>query len=210
MDVLEAMQKRFSCRTYLNKEVKDETLYKILEYANYAPSAGNLQTWRFIIVKDKNKKEGLAEACVKQDFMIDAPVLIVICGDEAHMQRFYKTKGSLYCIQECAAVTQNILLAATELGLVSCWIGAFDANMVKKTLDIPENMIQYSIVSIGYTNEKSSDKKTYDLNTKTYFNTYGSHIDDKNIFPLAKNIPKVEEKSKNSLNKIKNLFKKSK
>lgn len=210
MDVLEVIRNRFSCRSYIEKEVKDELIFEILKYANLAPSAGNLQTWRFIIIKEKEKKEQLVEACLKQDFIAEAPVLIVICGDVDYMKRFYKNKGELYSIQECATVTQNILLAATEFGLGSCWIGAFDVNMVKRFLNIPENVMPYAIITLGYTREKIPEKQIYGLDTKTYFNSYGNKINDKSLIPLAKNIPKLKEKSENIFKKLLNLFKKSK
>lgn len=209
MDIFEAIQNRFSCRSYNDKDVKDELIFEILKYANLAPSAGNLQTWRFIIIKDKKKKEALVEACLKQDFITQAPVLLIVCGDLDYMKRFYKNKGELYCIQECAAVTQNILLAATGLGLASCWIGAFEVNMVKRILNIPENVMPYAIVTLGYTREKIPEKQIYGLDTKTYFNNYGNKINDKSLIPLEKNIPKIKEKSKNLFSKLINLFKKS-
>ena len=103
MELLETLQKRYSCREYSNKDVSDNLIFKIIDYASLAPSAGNLQPWQVIIVKNKEKRESLSIASLNQSFMKNAPVHLVICGNEEYVKRFYKLKGELYSIQDCAA-----------------------------------------------------------------------------------------------------------
>ncbi len=208
MDLLEALQKRYSCRNYSSRNVPNNIIFKLIDYASLAPSAGNLQPWHVIIVKNKEKREALTIASLNQSFMKDAPVHLVICGNEEYVKKFYKLKGELYCIQDCAAFTENILLIAASFGLGSCWIGAFDNNMVKRELEIPEKIIPYAIITLGYSNEKNPNiKKRYDLQTFTFFEKYNNKISDYSFIAIAKHIPEIKEQSKNIFSR---LFKHSK
>lgn len=203
MDLFEILQKRYSCRSYLNKDVPDEILNKIINYASLAPSAGNLQPWKIIVVKNKEKRESLSIASLNQSFMKYAPLHLVICGNEDYIKKFYKAKGELYCIQDCAAFIENILLLATELGLATCWIGAFDIDMVKRELEIPGNINVYAIVTLGYSSEKNPDhKKRYSIDIFTFFNKYGNKRQDYSLIPLEKHVPGIKEKSKNLMSKL--------
>ncbi len=204
MNLFEILQKRHSCRNYLNKELDDKDVYKIINYATLSPSAGNLQPWHVIIVNDKEKKNSLGIASLNQTWMEKAPVHLVICGNEEYVKRFYKLKGEFYCKQDCAAFIENILLIATALNLSTCWIGAFDEGMVKRELEIPENIAVYAIITLGYCREKEVNiKKRYDFGTFTFFDKYGNKIFDKNLFPLAEHTPEIKEKSKNIFQRIK-------
>ena len=213
MDLFEILQNRYSCRAYLNKDVYDKDIVKMIDYAGFAPSAGNLQPWHVIVVKNKEKRKSLSIASLNQSWMNQAPVHLVVCGNEDYVKKFYKVKGELYSKQDCAAFIENILLLATNSGLASCWVGAFDDNMVKRELEIPENIEVYAIITLGYSNEKKPNvKKRYDLQTFTFYDKYGNKIKDYSLLPLAKNIPKIEEKtkelSKSFLSKLKErLFK---
>ncbi|MCK4483131.1 nitroreductase family protein, partial [Candidatus Bathyarchaeota archaeon] len=99
---------------------------KLVDSARWAPSAGNTQPWRFIIVRKPEIKRKLAAAALGQSFVEEAPVVIVVCADEDRSSMGYGVRGkTLYCIQDTAAAIQNIHLAAYSLGLGTCWIGAF-------------------------------------------------------------------------------------
>jgi nitroreductase len=168
MDLSELLQKRYSCRAYLDKDVSDRDIAKMLNYASLAPSAGNLQPWQVIVIKNKEKRNSLAIASLNQTWMKQAPVHLVICGNEEYVKKFYKSKGEVYSIQSCAAFIENLLLFATDLGLATCWVGAFDDNMLKRELNIPKEIKVYAIITLGYCNEKNpNSKKRYDLHTFT-------------------------------------------
>jgi nitroreductase len=212
MDLFEVLEKRYSCRNYINKSINDEDIAKIINYASFAPSAGNLQQWQVIVVKNKEKRESLAIASLNQSWMKDAPIHLVILGNEEYVKKFYKVKGELYCKQDCAAFIENILLIATSLGIGSCWVGAFDNEMVKRELEIPDNLIPYSIITLGYSKEKNpNNKQRYRLWSFTFFDKYGNRSKDDSLIPMEKYIPEIKEKSKNIFSEIKNkLIKHSK
>lgn len=204
MDLVEILQKRYSCRNYIKKDVNDEDVKKIIDYASLAPSAGNLQPWKVIIVTSKEKRESLSIACMNQSWMKQAPVYLVICSNEDYIKNFYKAKGELYSKQDCAAFIQTILLLATEMGLASCWVGAFEEKMIKRELEIPDNLVVYAVITLGYSNEKNPDsKKRYDSQTFTFFEKYGNRIQNKSILSLANKIPTMQEKNQRAFNKMK-------
>jgi len=190
MDVFKAIENRFSCRSYINKKIKEDYLYKILDAGTKAPNGGNLQAWRFVVVDDIIKKEELAEAALNQTWMTQAPIFIVVCGDLTNEKRFYKERGEEYLTQDCAAAIENILLCATALKIRSCWVGAFDKNAVKRVLKMQDNIVPYAIIVLGYSEKKVKEKKRHNLDSVVYFNEFGNRDDGKGLFPLAKHFKK--------------------
>lgn len=159
MDVFEAIKGRRSIRAYRDMDVSQEIVEKLIEAARWAPSAGNIQPWEFIIVRNPETKRRLAEAALRQSFIEEAPVVIVVCADEERSARGYGTRGrTLYCIQDTAAAIQNIHLAAYALGLGTCWVGAFREDEARKILNIPEGVRPVAIIPVGYPAESPSPR----------------------------------------------------
>lgn len=150
MDLFEAIRGRRSVRRYLPDPVPEGDLRRILEAAIWAPSAGNLQSWEFVVVRDPARKEALARAAYGQGFVAQAPAVVVVCADRARSASEYGRRGwELYSIQDAAAATQNMLLAAHALGYGSCWVGAFDEGEVSRILGLPPRVRPLAIVPIG-------------------------------------------------------------
>lgn len=158
MKVFEAIKKRRSIRRFdPNKKVTEEQVEKLLEAARWAPSAGNLQSWFFVVVRDQKVKEQLVEATLGQDFIAEAPIVIVSCADlEKSSSRYGKRGSILYAIQDATIATQNLWLAATEMGLGGVWVGAFDEDKVSRTLNLPSHLRPIAILPIGYPAESPS------------------------------------------------------
>lgn len=155
MDVFEAIKTRRSIRTFTNQEVSEIEIKKILDAARWAPSAGNVQPWIFVVVRNKEIKRKLAEAALNQFFIEEAPVVIVVCADRERSGMSYGSRGTdLYCIQDTAAAAQNILLAAHALGLGACWVGAFNEEEVRLILKAPREVRPVAIIPIGRPAEK--------------------------------------------------------
>jgi len=128
---------------------------KIIDAARLAPSAGNIQPWEFVVVRDPEIKRGLSAAALDQTFIEEAPVVIVVCANQLRSARGYGTRGvNLYCLQDTAAATQNMLLAACALGLATCWVGAFNEEEARRVLNIPNGVRPVAIVPVGHPAEK--------------------------------------------------------
>ena len=156
MEFSEVMAKRRSVRHFNAKlDVSDEDIRALIEAAVAAPTAGNIQPWRFTIVRSIEAREKLA-AALRQRWATTAPVVIVVSVDPRPCAARYSDRGEqLYAIQDTAAAAQNILLAAVDRGLASCWIGAFDADAVRDALDINAPIEPIAILPVGYSAESA-------------------------------------------------------
>ena len=143
-------RRRYSCRRFAEAPLTPAQIEHILEAAVWAPSAGNLQPWRFVVAGSAELKRSLARAA-GQEFVAEAPLVIAVCAVARESAPRYGERGtSLYCLQDTAAATQNILLAATELGLGSCWVGAFDEAAAAAALDLPAAWRPIALVPVGH------------------------------------------------------------
>ncbi len=150
MDLFEVLKKRYSVRAYKPDPVDDATLTKILEAINSAPSAGNLQAYEVIVVRDPERKRQLARAAWDQWFIAQAPlVLVFVANPQRNQWRYGKRGAELYCLQDATIACSYAQLASVALGLGSCWIGAFDDDAVRKVLGIPQSMRPVAILPIG-------------------------------------------------------------
>jgi nitroreductase len=155
MDVFEAISGRRSIRKFKKRDVERELILKIVEAGIWAPSAGNIQSWEVVVVRDGTTKEKLAAAAYMRDFIAKAPVVLILCANKQRSATIYEERGSeLYCIQDAACAAQNMLLAAYALGLGTCWVGSFDEELVRKTLDVPEHIRPVALIPLGYPDEK--------------------------------------------------------
>jgi nitroreductase len=173
MDVLEAVKGRRSIRAFKNQDVPAEIVEKLIDAARWAPSAGNVQPWEFIIVRKSGIKRKLAEAALNQTFIEESPVVIVVCADENRSSQGYGVRGkALYCIQDTAAATQNIHLAAYSLGLGTCWVGAFREERARKILEIPQGTRPVGIIPIGYPAETPPRPNRRPLNQIVHYEKF--------------------------------------
>jgi len=158
MQFIDLVEKRQSDRKYIQKEISDSDLYKIIEAARLAPSASNSQPWTFIVAKDNNIKIKLAEATVSKGlpinkFAFEAAVIIAIVVEEPKvLTRFasWLKKRDFQWI-DIGIAAEHICLQATELGIGSCMIGWFDEKKVKQVLHVPSNKRIGLLITLGYT-----------------------------------------------------------
>ena len=157
---MESIFKRRSIRKYTDKSVSDENVETLLRAAMAAPSAGNEQPWEFIVLRDKEIMEAITKVHPYSKMLLNTDVAIVVCGDISK-ERF-KDNWKL----DCSAATQNILLAAQEIGLGSVWLGVYPENdrveAVKNILNLPSEVIPLSIIPIGYPDETKDSQDRFD------------------------------------------------
>ncbi|MCX6818849.1 MAG: nitroreductase family protein [Candidatus Aenigmarchaeota archaeon] len=153
MDFFTAVSSRRSVRAFRAEAVEQAKLQKILESANSAPSAGNLQAYEIVLIKDKKQKEALAEASNNQKFIAEAPIILVFCANPMRSSRYNSRGTNLYCIQDATIAASYAQLAATALGLSSVWVGAFDESTVSKIINA-RAVLPIAIIPIGYPNEE--------------------------------------------------------
>jgi nitroreductase len=172
MDFDKVVKDRRSVRKFKKKRPDWRGIIDAIESARYAPSAGNLHAVKFILVDNPEIIADLAEAA-DQDFILDAHYVIVVCSDPTQVERSYYERGERYVRQQSGAAIENFLLKLTDLGLGSCWVGAFVDDHVKKALRIPEKVNVEAIIPIGYSSDISKRSKKPDQDSFFYFNKYG-------------------------------------
>lgn len=188
MDIEECIRTRRSIRKYKDQPVDWDLITRILDAGKFAPSAGNIQNWKFIVVRKEEVRKKLAKASFDQDWMEQAPVHIVVVAEPDKAERFYGARGErLYTIQNCAAVVQNMLLVANELGLGSCWVGAFDETKVKRILNMPENPVPQAIITIGHKDEEPDMPPRVEIEHTAYMDKWWG----KGQGPIAKGYKSV-------------------
>lgn len=156
MEFAEVVAKRRSVRHFNARlNVAREDIDKLLQAAVSAPTAGNIQPWRFWVLESEEARERLA-AALHQRWAAAAPVVIVVGVDPRPCSARYGDRGEqLYAIQDTAAAATHMLLAAVDLGLASCWIGAFDERAVKHAVGIPDPISPVAILPVGYSAESA-------------------------------------------------------
>jgi len=147
MTILDIIKARFSVRRYSPTPPGEQELRTVLEAARFSQSAKNRQDWRFIVVRNAETRRKLAEAAKGQSYVAEAPVVIVCCGVDID---YVMTCGQPSYPIDVAIAMENMALAAWELGLGSCWIGAFYEDTVKTLLGIPrENIRVVGMLTLG-------------------------------------------------------------
>ncbi|MFQ5620338.1 MAG: nitroreductase family protein [Candidatus Nanoarchaeia archaeon] len=180
MEVQQCIQSRRTIRKYTSEPVGPDQIHLIIEGGKYAPSAGNLQNWFFVVVNDEGKISALADASVQQVWMENSSVLIVVASDLQKAENFYGDRGvDVYSRQNTAAAVQNMLLVAHDIGLGAAWVGAFDEDMVSRTLGLPGHVRPEAIVVLGYPDEKVPIPPRFEFSSIVWFNSWGSRFIDK-------------------------------
>ena len=169
MDVSAAIKGRRSVRSYKDLEVESDKIEKVLEAGRLSPSANNRQEWKFIVVRNAETRKKLARAAMNQSFIGQAPVVLVACATES--------KAVMTCGHPTYAVDVSIafaymLLQAYELGLGTCWIGAFREDEVKSVLGVPKHVRVVALSPLGYPAVEASERTRKSLDEITCFEMY--------------------------------------
>jgi nitroreductase len=178
-DILEIIKSRRNITSFNSKFVSWDNISKVIDAARHAPSSGNLQNWKFIVILEPSQKAQIAEATHEQFEIAQAGAIIVVCSEPEKAERYYGLRGErLYSIQNCAAAIQNMLLEAHSLGLGTAWIGAFDEDSVKSICGIPEEVRPQAIIPLGYAKQVPEKPPKYPLETVVYFHKWRNKLRD--------------------------------
>jgi nitroreductase len=151
MDFFQVIDERHSLRKYSPEAVEEEKLQKILETANRAPSAGNLQGYEIYVIRSPEHRQALVKAAEDQTFLAEAPVVLVFCANPARSAIWYEERGrKLYSVQDATIACTYAMLAAAALGLATVWVGAFDEERVRTAISIPPDLVPVALLPIGY------------------------------------------------------------
>lgn len=174
MSFLELAKKRGSIRKFRDGGVEDEKLRQVLEAGRIAPSAVNFQPWYFIVVHDEALRRQVATA-YKGNWILQAPVIIVVCGD--HNQAWKRFDKKDHCDIDAAIAIDHMTLAATDLGLGTCWVCAFNPQIIRGVFKLPEHIEPIALLPIGYpvetVNENRHDSERKPLDELVFWDSFG-------------------------------------
>ena len=159
MELDRAIMERRSIRSYTSDDVPQRLVDEALELASWAPSAGNLQSRDFMVIRNQQTKDDLVVAALGQDFIAQAPVVIVAVANLERVAHYGDRGRELYAIQDAAAAIQNLMLALHERGLGTVWVGAFDEKEAGRALGLPEHARPVAILPVGYPAERPEPRE---------------------------------------------------
>jgi len=178
LEFSELVKKRRSIHFYTDEPVTEDELNYILEAARWAPSAGNVQPTRFIVVRKEETRQKVWKSTTKikgvnpQNFILKAPVhIIVLTEPTAYKGRQSQVKSELFSIQDSSAAIMNLLLAVTDLGMGACWVGLFNQETLREDLQIPSYLIPVAIIPVGHTQSKEKPRKRKPLKDIVFYET---------------------------------------
>ncbi|MFW5977047.1 MAG: nitroreductase family protein [Candidatus Nanoarchaeia archaeon] len=178
MEIIEAIEKRRSVRRFKSRAIPKDDLYYLIELAMKAPSAGNLQDYQFIVCTNKDMIDNLPSCCMDQSWIATAPTVIIVCSQPLVQQNWYGPAGNNFARHNGAAATQNILLAAQEFGLSTCWVGGFDTDKINHLFHIPQGVRIEAVIPIGYPDQEAANIAKKGLKTALFYDFYGQDVQD--------------------------------
>ena len=198
MKLFKAITGRRSIRKFKDKALDKDDLFLLVEAGMHAPSAGNLQDFKFIVTIKQDIINKTAELCMEQGWISTAKGLIVICSQPKKQKEWYGPKGDhIFAIQNASAAAQNILLAAHSIGLASCWVSGFDQQKIDNLFGTGSDARVEVILPIGYPNEKPEKRTLEEIDSMMFFDKYGN--DKSNLLKLNKDYSAMIEKDLESL-----------
>jgi nitroreductase len=187
MDFDKIIKERRSIRNFkTTKKPNYKDVIAAIDAASKAPIAGNIYAIKYILIQDKEKIKALSVAC-QQDFIAHASFIVAVCSDKKNLEANYLERGRMYSRQQAGASIENFLLKITELGLASCWIGAFADDSVKRILKIPDEIDVEALLPVGFELGKSKQKTKPDLDRVLFFDEW------KNKFMSPKKMPDASQ-----------------
>lgn len=176
MEFGKAVEKRNSVRSFKDRKIDFRDIMYAVDAANKAPCAGGNYNMKFLIVEDAEKIKMIAKFA-DQHWIADAPVVVVACSDETHLEHMYGERGRIYCRQQAGAAIENFLLKLVDSGLSACWVGAFSDELIKQALKIPAHINIEALIPIGYEKPGRVKKahKERPLENALFWDKWGEH-----------------------------------
>jgi nitroreductase len=168
MNVMQAIKGRRSIRQFTDPPLEKEKLEQLLEAARWAPSGGNLQQWRFVIVTSPSQRE-LVRKFAPGIFAMPA-AFIVVCSEMEANANEWKQR---LCLADCAIASQNIMLAAHEMGIGTCVALSYAKSAISEILELPGNVEPMLVITLGYPAEAPEPPPRFELSKMAFQDRYG-------------------------------------
>lgn len=168
MEFDKVIETRKSVRSFRSKKAKWEDVLEAVDTARKSPFAGNQNYMKFIIIEKQTTIDRIAELA-NQLWINESGILVVVCSDDTHLENMYGERGRVYSRQQSGAAIENFLLKIADMGLSACWVGAYQDELIKQLLKIPEHMQLEAIIPIGYEKKKEERKEKKSLESVMFW-----------------------------------------
>ena len=182
MEFKVVVNKRRSIRSYKDKAVSDSQILELIELGHKAPTAGNIQPWEFIIVKNEENKRKITDTTFRgndfdgdlhQEWMMEAPVFIVFCANRERAYARYKEKALKTLIYlDLSACIENVILGAVDMGLDTCYISGFKEEKLREVLNLPVSHEAVAVLTVGYAKEDGVSRPKLPINDLIYYEKF--------------------------------------
>lgn len=162
MEFDSVIRKRHSVRSYTNKKANWRAAMEAIDSSIKGPFAGNMNHLKFLIIERPETIKKIA-GFAQQTWITEAQILVIVCSNDAFLEKQYGERGRVYSRQQAGAAILTFILKLVDLGIDSCWVGAYSDELIKQLLKIPENIQIEAIIPIGYENPKKIKKKSKKL-----------------------------------------------
>lgn len=201
METLETIRTRRSVHTFEERKVENEKIGILLEAIRWAPSAGNRQPWEVIVVDDRKKIEAIADIALEQHWLKKAPLVLVVCINQKIAAGSFGVRGkNMYALQSTAAAVQNAMLAATDIGLGTCWVDVYDEQKASEILGCPEHIMPIIALAVGYPSKTPETPLRHEITSFSFYNEHGKQLEFE-WKGLAEYVGKFKERLLKSLEK---------
>ncbi|MFZ5354725.1 MAG: nitroreductase family protein [Bacillota bacterium] len=177
MDFNQVVQTRKSVKRFKSEDIPENKLESMLNAARVAPSWGNRQCWKFVLVRKQDIKKKIAEAMLPENSahmgVEQAPLIIVVCAEP---ESSAKSNNQEYYLVDSAIAMDHLILAAHNEGLGTCWVGKFDENKIKQLLKIPEHYRVVALTPVGYPDESPDTESRRTINEIGYLDGWGNYL----------------------------------
>jgi len=200
---IEVMLKRRSIRKFKPNPVPWDNIVNMVNVGLTAPIAGNVHNVKFIVVQDPGNRKSIAKGCYEQLWIASAPCLIAIVAEPEHQKRVYGSRGEkLYTIQNAAAATMSMIIAAESLGLGTCWIGAFDEDSLRDALGMPEYVNVHAVIAVGFADEHPKQPAKPMFRSATYREKWWASGKNPSYGYYSQNVMKTVKKTGDAINQV--------
>jgi nitroreductase len=173
MEFDSVVAERKSVRSFKNKTVSWKSILEAVDAACKGPFADGLNNLKFLIIEEKETINKIAELA-DQLWINESNALVIVCSNDTNLENMHGERGRVYSRQQAGAAIENFLLKITDLGLSSCWVGAFQDEMIKQTLKIPMHIQVEAILPVGYEKGKTNPKRKKELEHAIYWEDWGT------------------------------------
>ncbi len=168
MEFDKVIESRKSVRSFRSKKARWEDVIEAVDVARKSPFAGNQNHMKFIIIEKQETIDRIAELS-NQLWINESGILVVVCSDDTHLENMYGERGRVYSRQQSGAAIENFLLKIADMGLSACWVGAYQDELIKQLLKIPEHMQIEAIIPVGYEKKKEERKEKKSLESVMFW-----------------------------------------